>query len=71
MSKNKKERSKVQDEPLSLQLEVKCAMAPSGVLALAVRTVPDWRRLADQQTGIDRRVETEADIIEGDVPFFI
>jgi hypothetical protein len=29
------------------------------------------RRENDQQTVTDRRVETEADIIDGDVPLFV
>jgi len=66
MSNNEKER-----ELLYPQQEVKWALCHPEVLSLAVGTVLVWRRLSDQQTGIDRRVETEADIIEGDVPLFI
>jgi hypothetical protein len=74
MSNNKEERSKGQDEPLHPQQVLKWAMCHPGVLllsSLAVGTVLAWRRHADHQTSTDRRVETEADIIEGDVPLFI
>jgi len=74
MSDNKKERSKIQDEPLRPQQGVKRATCHPGVIlpiSLAVGTMLPCRRNADQQTSTDRRVETEADIIEGDVPLFI
>jgi len=74
MSNNKPERSEIQNEPLRPQQEVKWAMCYPGVLlpsSLAVGTMLPCKRGADQQTATDRRVETEADIIEGDVPLFI
>ena len=41
------------------------------VSSLALGTALACRRAADQQTSADRRVETEADIIDGDAPLFI
>ena len=74
MTNNKPERSKIQDEPPRLQQVVQWAMCHPGVLllgSLAVGTVLACERNTDQQTSTDRRLETEADIIEGDVPLFI
>jgi len=74
MSNNKPERSKIQDEPSRPQQVVQWAMRHPGVLLLssvAVGTVLACRRNADPQPGADRRVETEADIIDGDVPLFV
>jgi hypothetical protein len=73
MSNNKPERSKVQDEPSRPQQVVKWAVCHPGVLllsSLAVGTMLACRPNTDQRTSTDRRVETEADIIEGDVPLF-
>jgi hypothetical protein len=72
MSNNKPERSK--DEPSRPQHVLEWAMCHPGVLllgSLAVGTVLACRRQTHQQTTTDRRVETEADIIDGDVPLFI
>lgn len=74
MSNDKKERSKIQEEPSRPQQVVQWAMCHPGVLllsSLAVGTVLACRRNADQQPSADRRVETEADIIDGDVPLFV
>jgi hypothetical protein len=72
MSNNKPERSK--DEPSHPQQVLQWAMRHPGALllgSLAVGTVLACRRQMNQQTVTDRRVETEADIIDGDVPLFI
>jgi hypothetical protein len=72
MSNNKSEWSK--DEPSHPQQVLQWAMRHPGVLllgSLAVGTVLAFRRQMNQQTVTDRRVETEADIIDGDVPLFI
>jgi hypothetical protein len=74
MSNNKPERSKTQDEPFRSQQVLQWAMCHPGVLllsSLGAGTVLAWRREIDHQTITDRRVETEADIIDGDVPLFI
>ena len=74
MSNNKPEQSKIQDEPSRPQQVVQWAMSHPEVLllgSLAVGTVLAFRRNADQQPSADRRVETEADIIDGDVPLFV
>jgi len=74
MSNNKPERAKAQDEPFRPQQVLQWVMCHPGVLlltSLAVGTVLAWRRESNHQTIADRRVETEADIIDGDVPLFI
>ena len=74
MSNNKPERSKIQDEPSRPQQVLQWAMCHPGVLlltSLAVGTMLACRREINQQTIADRRVETEADIIDGDVPLFV
>ena len=74
MSTNKPERTDIKDEPLRLEQVVKWAMCHPGVLllgSLAVGTMLVYRRNTDQQTSAERRTETEADIIDGDVPLFI
>jgi hypothetical protein len=74
MSNNKPERSKIQDEPFRPQRVLQWAMCHPGVLllsSLAAGTVLACRWGSDQQSITDRRVETEADIIDGDVPLFI
>jgi hypothetical protein len=74
MSNNKKERSRIQEEPSRPQQVVQWAMRHPGVLilsSLAVGTVLACKEISDQQPSADRRVETEADIIDGDVPLFV
>jgi len=74
MSNNKPERSKIQDEPSRPQQAVQWAMRHPGVLLLssvAVGIVLAFRLNDDQQPRGERRVETEADIVDGDVPLFI
>jgi hypothetical protein len=74
MSDDKPERSKIQDEPSRPQQVLQWAMRHPGLLllgSLAVGTLLACRRQIDQQTMTERRVETEADIIDGDVPLFI
>jgi hypothetical protein len=74
MSDNKPERSKIQDEPSRPQQVLQWAMRHPGLLllgSLTVGTLLACRREIDQQTITERRVETEADIIDGDVPLFI
>jgi hypothetical protein len=74
MSNNKPESSKTQHEPFRPQQVLQWAMCHPGVLllsCLAAGTLLAWRRETDHQTITDRRVETEADIIDGDVPLFI
>jgi hypothetical protein len=74
MSNNKPERSKIQDEPSRSQQALQWAMCHPGVLLLSflgVGTILACRREINQQTIADRRVETEADIVDGDVPLFI
>jgi hypothetical protein len=72
MSNNKLERSK--DELFRPEQVLQWAMCHPGVLllsSLAVGTMLACRREINQQTITDRRVETEADIIDGDIPLFI
>jgi hypothetical protein len=72
MRDNKPERSK--NEPFRPQQVLQWAMCHPGVLllsSLAVGTMLACRREISQQTITDRQVETEADIIDGDVPLFI
>jgi hypothetical protein len=74
MSNNTAERSKTQDQPTSAQQVLKWAMCHPGVLllgSLAVGAMLAPRRESDQPSLTGRRVETEADIIDGDVPLFI
>ncbi len=74
MSNNKSERSRIQEEPNRPQQALQWAICHPGVLllsSLAVGSVLAWRRENHQQTITERRVETEADIIDGDVPLFI
>jgi hypothetical protein len=74
MSNKKPEHSKTQDETFRPQQVLRWAMCHPGVLllsSLAVGTVLAWRREINHQTITDRWVETEADIIDGDVPLFI
>jgi hypothetical protein len=74
MSNNKPERRKAQHEPFRPRQVLQWAMCHPGVLllsSLAVGTVLAWWREINHQTITDRWVETEADIIDGDVPLFI
>ena len=74
MSNNILEHSKPQDEPSRPRKVLEWAMCHPGVLllsSLAVGTLLARRRESDQQAITERRVETEADIIDGDVPLFI
>jgi len=74
MSNNKPERSKTQDESPRTQKVLEWVRCHPGVLLLssvAVGAVLARRREADPQAIPDRRVETEADIVDGDVPLFI
>ena len=74
MSNNKSERSRIQEEPNRPQQALQWAICHPGVLllsSLAVGTMLVWRRENHQQTITERRVETEGDIIDGDVPLFI
>jgi hypothetical protein len=74
MSNNKKQRSRIKEKPSRPQQVVQWAVRHPGLLffsSLAVGTVLACRRNTDQQPSADRRVETEADIIDGDVPLFV
>jgi len=74
MSNNITERSKTHGEPSRPQKVLEWAMCHPGVLLLgsiAVGTMLAVRRESDPQAIPDRRVETEADIIDGDVPLFV
>jgi hypothetical protein len=74
MSNNKPERRKAQHEAFRPQQVLQWAMCHPGVLllgSLAVGTLLAWRWEIDHHTITDRQVETEADIIDGDVPLFI
>ena len=74
MSNTKPQRLKIQDEPSRSRQVLEWAMCHPGVLLLsflAVATMLACRRNTDQQASTDRRVETEANIIDGDVPLFI
>jgi hypothetical protein len=72
MSNNKPERSK--DEPSRPQQVLQWAMCHPGILllgSLAVGTMLACRRDSGQETLPERWLETEADIVDGDVPLFI
>jgi hypothetical protein len=74
MSNNKPEPSKIQDEPLRPQQVLQWAMCQPGVLllsSLAVGTMLACKQDVNQQTIADPTLETEADIIDGDIPWFI
>ena len=74
MSSNTPERPKTQDESSRPQRVLQWAMCHPGVLLLgsiAVGTMLAQRRESDSQATSDQRVETEADIVDGDVPLFI
>jgi hypothetical protein len=74
MSNNKTEPLIIQDEPFRPQQALQWAMCHPGVLllsSLAVGTMLVCRRKIDPQTTPDRRVENEADMVDGDVPLFV
>jgi hypothetical protein len=73
MSNNQPE-PKIQDEPLRRQQALQWAMCQPGVLllsSLAVGTMLACKQDMKQQTIAEQPLETEADIIDGDMPLFI
>ena len=73
MSNNQPEPSKIQDEPLRPQQVLEWAMCQPGVLllsSLAVGTMLACKQDMNQQTIAKPPLETEADIIAGDIPWF-
>ena len=74
MSNNQPEPSKIQDEPLRRQQVLQWAMCQPGVLllcSLALGTMLACKQDVNQQTIAEPPLETEADIIDGDIPLFI
>jgi septal ring-binding cell division protein DamX len=74
MSNIQPEPSTIQDEPLGAKQVLQWAMCQPGVLllsSLAVGTMLAYMRKSGQQTTPERRAETEADIVDGDIPLFI
>jgi len=74
MTTTKPERSQVENEPPHSYPVLKWVMCHPGVLmfsSLAVGTMLAARREVKRENRAERRVETEADIIEGDEPLFI
>ena len=74
MTTIKPERPKSQNEPPHSYPVLQWVMCHPGVLmfsSIAVGTMLAARREAKYQNVAERRVETEADIIDGDVPLFI
>jgi hypothetical protein len=74
MSNNTAKRSETQDQPSRPEQVLQWAMCHPGVLllgSLAVGAMLAPRRESDQPLPTGRRVETESDIIDGDVPLFI
>jgi len=74
MSNNKPEPARIQDERFRPQQVLQWAMCHPGVLllsSLAVGTILACRREIHQPTIPERPLETEADIIDGDIPLFI
>lgn len=74
MSNNKPEPSKIQDEPLGPEQVLQWAMCQPGVLllsSLAVGTMLACKQDTNQQTIAEPLLETEADIIAGDIPWFV
>jgi len=72
MSNSKPELSK--GEPSRSQQVLQWALRHPGALllgSLALGTVLAYRREINQQPASERRLETEADFIDGDVPLFI
>jgi len=74
MSNNQPEPSKIQDEPLRPQQVLQWEMCQPGVLllsSLALGTMLACKQDMNQQTIAEPPLETEADIIDGDMPWFI
>jgi len=74
MSNNRAEHSKTQDQPSTTQQVLRWAMCHPGVLllsSLAVGAMLASRHESEPQPPPARRVETEADLIDGDIPLFI
>jgi len=74
MTTMKPERPQSQNEPPQSYPVLQWVMCHPGVLmfsTIAVGTMLASRREAKHQNLAERRVETEADIIDGDVPLFI
>ena len=74
MSNNQPEPWKIQDEPLRPQQVLQWAMCQPGVLllsSLALGTMLAFKQDVNQQTIAEPPLETEADIIDGDIPLFI
>jgi hypothetical protein len=74
MLNNQPEPPKNQDEPLRPQQVLQWAMCQPGVLllsSLAVGTMLACKQDMHQQTIAVPPLETEADIIDGDMPWFI
>ena len=74
MTTIKPERPQSQNEPPQSYPVLQWVMCHPGVLmfsTIAVGTMLAARPKARHQTVAERRVETEADIIDGDVPLFI
>ena len=74
MSTVQPQQSTVEDKPLRRQSVLQWAMRHPGTLilsCLALGTLLASRRNTNQPISGVRRVETEADIIDGDEPLFI
>ena len=74
MSNDQPEPSKIQDEPLSPQQVLQWAMCQPGVLllsSLAVGTMLACKQDMNQQTIAEPPLETEAYIVDGDMPLLI
>ncbi len=74
MTTEKPECPQSQDQPPQSYPVLQWVMCHPGVLmfsTIAVGTMLAARREAKHQTVAERRVETEADIIDGDVPLFV
>ena len=74
MSNNKPELSEIQAEPFQPRQALQWAMCHPGVLllgAVAVGTLLTCGREMNHQTVAERRRESEADIIDGDIPLFV
>jgi len=74
MLNNQPEPPKNQDEPLRPQQVLQWAMCQPGVLllnSLAVGTMLACKQDMNQQTVAEPPLETEAYIVDGDIPLFI
>ncbi len=74
MLDTKLEPSMIQMEPSRSQQAFEWAMSQPGVLllnSLAMETMLPWPRNRNQPAPAERRVETEADIVDGDLPMFM